>query len=114
MRTVKRHTRSQSLTIEGRAVQLSNLEVKLYPKGFTKAELIEYYIRVAPFLLPHLRNRPVTLKRYPDSISGEAFWDKDIRFALEWVRTFPVPRRAGEGEIRYVVVDDIATLAWCA
>jgi bifunctional non-homologous end joining protein LigD len=66
------------LQIGTRTVVLSNLGQVLYPKGkFSKAQVIDYYVRVAPFLLPHLRERPVTLKRFPDGIHGEAFYEKD-------------------------------------
>jgi bifunctional non-homologous end joining protein LigD len=70
----------------------------LYPAAkFTKAEVIESYIRVAPHILPHLKDRPVMLKRYPDGVTGEAYREKDApSFAPEWAETFPVPRRAGQ------------------
>ena len=64
----------QTLTVEGRDVPVSNLDKILFPTAkFTKAQLIDYYIRIAPYLLPHLKDRPVTLKRYPDGIKGEHF-----------------------------------------
>jgi bifunctional non-homologous end joining protein LigD len=101
--------------IEGRRVTLSNLEKPLYPSGFTKGQTIDYYLRAAACLLPHLAGRPVTLKRYPDGIEAPFFYEKDApRFTPAWVRTFPVPRRAGGADIRYVVIDDLPTLAWCA
>ena len=63
---------------------------------FTKADVLSYYERVAQFLLPHFRNRPVTLKRYPNGVFGEAFYEKDAPgFTPRWVKTFPVPRREG-------------------
>jgi hypothetical protein len=88
----------------------------LYPATkFTKAEVIEYYLRVAPFILPHLKGRPVTLKRYPDGVTREAYWEKDApSFTPEWVETFPVPRRAGGPDISYILVQNTATLAWAA
>ena len=68
----------QRITIEGREITVSNLDKLLYPGGrFTKAKVIDYYVRVSPFLLPHLRNRPVTLKRFPDGVFGEFFYEKD-------------------------------------
>ncbi len=104
-----------ALQVEGRAVPVSNLEKKLYPSGFAKAQVIDYYIRVAPWLLPHLRDRPVTLKRYPDGVRGEFFYEKDAPdFTPDWVHTFAVPRRGGGPDIRYVVINDLATLVWCA
>src|SRR3954453_3240994 len=107
---------AQSLNIEGRDVPVSNLEKVLYPgKRFTKAQVIDYYIRVSRYLLPHFRDRPVTLKRFPDGVTGEAFYEKDVpTFAPEWIRTFPVPRHAGGPDIRYVLINDLPTLVWCA
>src|SRR5215210_7301776 len=106
----------QQVTIEGRAISISNLDKILYPGGrFTKAKVIDYYVRVAPFLLPHLKNRPVTLKRYPDGVHGEAFYEKDAPvFTPEWIKTFPVRRREGGPDINYVLINDARTLAWAA
>jgi bifunctional non-homologous end joining protein LigD len=106
----------QTLTVEGRQVPVSNLEKVLYPaSGFTKAQVIDYYARIAPYLLPHLRDRPVTLKRYPDGVRGEHFYEKDApSFTPEWVKTFPVPRRTGEADIRYILINDLPTLVWSA
>jgi len=103
-------------TIEGRTITLSNLDKILYPAtGFRKADVIDYYSRVSTWLLPHLRDRPVTLKRFPDGIAGRAFYEKDApRFTPDWVRIAPVPRRAGGPEIRYIMIDDLPTLVWCA
>ena len=103
------------LTIEDRDVPVSNLEKVFYPEaGFTKAQLIDYYIRVSEYLLPHFKNRPVTLKRYPDGVRGQFFYEKDEpSFAPDWIETFPVPRRAGP-DICYVLINNLATLVWCA
>src|SRR4051794_30975540 len=69
---------TSTLSIEGRPVSLTRLSKLLYPASkFTKAQVIDYYVRVAPFILPHLKDRPVTLKRYPDGVKGEEYWDKD-------------------------------------
>ena len=104
------------LDIDGQKVKLTRLSKSLYPKAhFTKAQLIDYYVRVAPFLLPHLKDHPVSLKRYPDGIMGQAFWGKNAPgFTPKWVRTFPVPRRAGGPDVRYILINDAATLAWTA
>ena len=99
------------LQIGTRTVALSNLQQVLYPTGkFSKAQVIDYYVRVAPFLLPHFRERPVTLKRFPDGIHGEAFYEKDAPgFTPEWVETFPVPRRDPHAPpIRYVLINETA------
>lgn len=105
-----------TLRIDGHDVKCTRLSKVLYPEPrFTKAEVIDYYIRVAPFLLPHLKDRPVTLKRYPDGVTGQAYWDKDApSFTPEWVETFPVPRHTGGPDINYVLIQNTATLAWTA
>ncbi len=106
----------ESLTIGKRKVSVSSLDKPLYPAaGFTKAAVIDYYIRVSGWLLPHLRKRPVTLKRYPDGVAGEFFYEKDApSFTPDWVKTVPVPRRGGGTPIRYIVIDDLPTLVWSA
>ena len=88
----------------------------LFPRsGFTKGDAVDYYERVAKWLLPHLKNVPVSLKRYPDTIGGESFWEKDApSFTPDWVRTIAVPRRSGESDIHYIIIDDVRTLAWVA
>jgi bifunctional non-homologous end joining protein LigD len=97
-------------------VKFSNLDKPLFPQaGFTKGDLIRYYIAVAPFILPHLKDRPVTLIRFPDGVRGESFYEKNApRFAPGWIRTFPVPRQHHEGTINYILINDARTLAWCA
>src|SRR5205823_14967569 len=98
------------------SVSLTRLSKVLYPESkFTKAQVIDYYVRVAPFILPHLKDRPVTLKRYPDGIKAEAYWDKDApSFTPEWVERFPVPHHAGGPDINYILIQNTATLAWTA
>src|SRR2546423_195151 len=109
-------TKKQTLAVEGQPVTVSNLDKVLFPTvGFTKAQIIDYYVRVAPFLLPHLKDRPVTLKRYPSGITGPHFYEKDApKFTPDWVVTFPVPRRAGGTDIDYVLINDLRTLVWSA
>ena len=104
------------VTIEGRRLALSNLDKVLYPKvGFTKAQVIDYYVRVAPALLPHLAGRPLTLKRYPDGVEGEFFYEKRCpRFRPPWVKTAPVWSKANEREVEYCLAEDLATLVWVA
>jgi bifunctional non-homologous end joining protein LigD len=106
----------QHLNIDGRDVPVSNLDKILFPHGrITKAQVIEYYLRISEYLLPHLRDRPVTLKRFPNGALGEFFYEKDApSFTPEWVQTFPVPRRESRGTIRYILVNDRPTLGWLA
>ena len=104
------------LDVGGRSVPVSNLAKILYPETqFTKAQVIDFYIRVSQYLLPHFCNRPVTLKRLPDGVGGQVFYEKQRpRFTPDWIRTFPVPRRAGGPDIQYILVNDLPTLVWCA
>jgi bifunctional non-homologous end joining protein LigD len=108
-------TAAHQVSIDGRVLRLTRLEKSLYPSGFTKAQVIEYYIRIAPFLLPHFRQRPITLKRFPDGVEGQSFYEKDAPdYRPEWVETFPVPRRTGGTDIQYILINDLPTLVWCA
>jgi bifunctional non-homologous end joining protein LigD len=102
--------------VDGREVELSNLDKLMYPKaGFTKGHVIDYYARVGPTILPHLKDRPVTLKRYPDGIQGEHFYEKAApSFTPRWVKTFPVPRVGGGPMINYILINDLPTLIWSA
>ncbi len=106
----------QQVEVEGRSLSLSNLDKALYPgNGFTKAQVIDYYIRIAPWMLAHYAKRPVTMKRFPDGVRGKAFYEKDApKHTPEWVHTTDVPRQKGGQPIRYVCVDDLPTLVWCA
>lgn len=96
--------------VEGRRLSLSNLDKVMYPEvGFTKGQLIDYYTRVAPALLPHLRDRPLTLKRYPNGVEGQYFYEKRCpSHAPDWVRS-----EEASG-INFCVCDDLATLVWLA
>src|SRR5438132_794112 len=103
------------VTINGRSVPISNPEKILYPSGFTKRSVIDYYTGISKLLLPHLKDRPVTLKRFPDGVRGKFFYEKNApKFTPEWVRTFEVPRREGGQNIRYIVINDLSTLVWVA
>ena len=96
--------------VEGRTLSLSNLGKVMYPAvGFTKGQVIDYYTRVAPALLPHLRDRPLTLKRYPNGVEGGHFYEKNCpSHAPDWVRKERVDK------IDYCVCGDLATLVWLA
>jgi bifunctional non-homologous end joining protein LigD len=96
--------------VEGRRLSLSNLDKVMYPEvGFTKGQVIDYYTRVAPAVLPHLRDRPLTLKRYPNGVESQYFYEKRCpTHAPEWVRREQVK------EIEYCVCDDLPTLVWLA
>ncbi|MFF4589741.1 non-homologous end-joining DNA ligase [Streptomyces sp. NPDC001388] len=100
--------------VEGRRLALSNLEKVLYPAtGFTKGEMLHYYVTVADALLPHLRDRALSFLRYPDGPDGQVFFAKNVPPGTpEWVTTAQVPR--SEGPARMVVVQDLASLVWAA
>ncbi|CAN5178113.1 hypothetical protein BH24ACT10_BH24ACT10_10850 [soil metagenome] len=104
--------------VEGRQVALTNLEKVLYPAGFTKGQVLDYYTRIAPVLLPHLAGRAVTRKRYPDGVEGQVFFEKNApRGTPDWVTvvTLPSPGSSkGRETIDYVVVDELAALVWTA
>jgi bifunctional non-homologous end joining protein LigD len=95
-------------------VPLSNPDKVLWPAdGVTKRDLLEYYRAAAPALIPHLKNRPLTVKRYPDGIDGEAFFQKNApRGTPEWVRTVTLPAESAKREVAYVLCNDFRTLAW--
>jgi bifunctional non-homologous end joining protein LigD len=102
--------------IDGRVLSLSNLDKVLYPRaGFTKGQVIDYYTRVAPAVLPHLRGRPLTLKRYPDGVEGQFFYEKQSpAHRPEWVRTAAVWSRHNARTIDFTLADDLPTLVWLA
>jgi bifunctional non-homologous end joining protein LigD len=105
--------------VNGRDLTLSNLDKVLYPgHGFAKGEVIDYYTRIAPVLLPHLADRPVTRKRYPNGVDAASFFEKNApSHTPGWVRTatLPTPGSArGHETLDFVVIDDLPTLVWCA
>jgi bifunctional non-homologous end joining protein LigD len=101
--------------VEGRELTISNLDKVLYPaSGFTKGQLIDYYARIAPVMLPHIQDRPLTMKRFPDGVEGPSFFEKHLpSHAPDWVRHVAVPGAEGES-VEYAVVCDLATLVWAA
>jgi len=105
--------------VEGRTLTLTNLDKVLYPEvGFAKAQVVDYYTRVAPVLLPHLAGRALTMKRYPNGVDGHFFFEKNApSHRPDWVRTvrLPAPGSTKKREtIDYTVVDDLPTLVWVA
>ncbi|HKW76330.1 MAG TPA: non-homologous end-joining DNA ligase [Terriglobales bacterium] len=103
-----------TIEIEGRQLTLSNLDKVLYPKtGFTKGQVIDYYIRIAPVLLPHLSGRPLTLKRYPNGVEGMHFYEKNCpAFRPEWMQTAKIWSAGNNRYMDYCVVADLPTLVW--
>ena len=107
---------SQTLEVEGRTLALSNLDKVLYPAtGFTKADAIDYYIRISPYLLPHVRNRAVTLKRYPDGVAGKFFYEKNCpSHRPDWVETRAIQTESGGKAISYCLINSLPALVWAA
>src|SRR5687768_15922199 len=99
-----------SVRIDRHEIQISRPEKILFPgEGITKGELIEYYARIAPRILPHLRNRPLTLERYPDGIGTKRFFQKEASsYFPDWIRRVTVPKVGGT--VTHVVCNDAATL----
>lgn len=103
-----------TVEIEGRRLALTNLDKVLWPEpGLTKAWLIDYYARVASVLLPHLRDRPITLRRFPDGIDAPSWHQNECRGEPEWFHVFETSGRGGR-RLRFCVVDDLPSLVWVA
>jgi bifunctional non-homologous end joining protein LigD len=105
----------QEVRVGQHALALSNLDKVLYPRtGFTKAQVIDYYARVAPALLPHLRDRPLTLKRYPDGVEAPFFYQKECPPHPPWVETTTVYSQSNDKDVHYCVANRLETLVWLA
>lgn len=103
-----------TVIISKKKLPLTNLDKVLYPKtGFTKGEVIQYYIEIAPVLLPHLKDRPITLKRYPNGVEGPHFYEKRCPpYRPEWIKTAPVWSEHKKAEINYCLVNNLESLVW--
>jgi bifunctional non-homologous end joining protein LigD len=112
----KRTSDTVAVDVAGRRIVLKNLAKVFYPEsGFTKGDVVDYYVRIAPLLLPHLRGRPLTLKRYPEGVGGPFFYEKRCpRHRPDWFHTAEVWSEGNRENIRYCVVDDVASLVWLA
>jgi bifunctional non-homologous end joining protein LigD len=100
------------VTVEGRTLRVTNLDKVLYPKaGFTKRDVIEYLVHIAPVLLPHLRDRPLTLKRYPNGVEEGHFFEKNSpKHRPDWVQTTTV--QMSSKTIDFTLAQDVPTLVW--
>src|SRR3954454_7838108 len=109
-------SKKSELIVDDRKLQVSNLDKVLYPKaGFTKAHVIDYYIRIAPVLLPHLKDRPLTMKRYPNGVQGEFFYEKNCPVHRpKWVQTAKVWSEGNQRIMHYCLANDLPTLVWAA
>ncbi|HEY3020798.1 MAG TPA: DNA ligase D [Solirubrobacteraceae bacterium] len=104
----------REVVVDGREIKISNWSKVLWPKtGFTKGDLVAYYARIAPALLPHLEDRPLTLKRYPNGVEGQHFYEKNCpRHRPDWVQTADV--KLSSKTITFCLAQDTATLVWLA
>src|SRR5919108_4139116 len=107
---------SASVNVGGKELALSNLDKIMYPEtGFTKGQVIDYYSGIARYILPHLKNRPITMKRFPDGIGGQHFYEKNApSHKPKWIETFRVPRSSEESAINYILINDLPSLVWSA
>jgi bifunctional non-homologous end joining protein LigD len=108
--------KAQTVEVDGRELSLTNLDKVMYPAtGFTKGEVIDYYARIAPTMLPHISGRPMTLKRYPEGVDAGHFFEKRCpTHRPEWVNTASIWSDREDGEIAFCVCDDKPTLIWMA
>jgi bifunctional non-homologous end joining protein LigD len=107
---------SVKVSVGGRELSISNLDKVMYPQtGFTKGQVIDYYTRIAPAILPHLHNRPLTMKRYPNGVDGQTFFEKRVPVhAPDWLERVTVPISPEGTSIEYGMLNDIAGLVWAA
>jgi bifunctional non-homologous end joining protein LigD len=102
--------------VQGRKLSLTNLDKILYPAtGFAKGQVVDYYVRIAPVLVPHLAGRPLTMKRYPGGVDQEYFFEKNAPMHRpDWVKTAPVWSEGNKRTINYLLANDLPTLVWIA
>jgi bifunctional non-homologous end joining protein LigD len=105
-----------TIEVQGKQLKLSNLEKILYPEaGFTKQQVIDYYVRIAPAMLPHLAERALTRKRYPNGVDEEFFYEKNApQHRPDWVKTAPIWSEGNHRTVHYILADDLPTLVWLA
>ena len=109
-------SKAVEVNVDGRVLKLTNLDKVLWPEvGFTKGQMIDYYTRIAPALLPHLKDRPLTLKRYPNGVDGEMFYEKNCpAHRPPWIRTAKVWSDGNNRWMYYCLVQDLPSLVWVA
>ncbi|HUQ64218.1 MAG TPA: non-homologous end-joining DNA ligase [Acidimicrobiales bacterium] len=107
---------SIEVEVEGKSLKLSNLDKVLYPgTGFSKGQVVDYYTRIAPVLLPHLRQRALTLKRYPNGVDDKFFYEKNCpKHRPPWVNTVSVYSSRNKADVSYCVIDELASVVWVA
>jgi len=109
-------SKPEVVEVDGKHLSLTNLDKVLYPAtGFTKGQVIDYYARIAPVLLPHLAGRPLTLKRYPEGVDKEFFFEKNAtKHRPDWVKTAPIWSEGNQRNVNYILANDLPTLVWIA
>jgi bifunctional non-homologous end joining protein LigD len=105
-----------TIEVQGKQLKLSNLDKVLYPAtGFTKQQIIDYYVRIAPAMVPHLAGRALTRKRYPNGVDEEFFYEKNApQHRPDWVKTAPIWSEGNRRTVHYILADDLPTLVWLA
>src|SRR6184192_657373 len=106
----------QIVEVGGRTLKLTNLDKVLYPAtGFTKGQIIDYYARIAPVMVPHLAGKPLTLKRYPNGVDEVPFFEKNAtKHRPDWVKTAPIWSEGNKRNVNYILANDLPTLIWVA
>jgi bifunctional non-homologous end joining protein LigD len=108
-------TAENTLEVDGKELKISNIAKVLYPSGFTKGQVLEYYAKIAPVMVPHIAGRGVTLKRYPEGTTGPFFYEKQCPpYHPKWLKTASVPRVSRPGTLSFCTIDDAASLLWIA
>src|SRR4030081_536796 len=104
------------IEIQGKTLKLSNLDKVLYPAtGFSKGQVIDYYAHIAPVLVPHLAAQPLTLKRYPNGVDSEYFFEKNATaHRPDWIKTAPIWSESNRRNVNYILADDLPTVIWMA
>jgi bifunctional non-homologous end joining protein LigD len=104
------------IEVEGKHLKLTNLDKVLYPKaGFTKGQVVDYYARIAPVMIPHLAGRPLTLKRYPNGVDEMFFFEKNAtKHRPDWVKTAPIYSHGNDRDVNYILANDLPTIVWVA
>jgi len=104
--------KSAPIEVQGRELRLSNLDRILFPaNGFTKAQVIDFYIRISKYILPHLKNRPLTLKLYPKGVESPPHYHHDApAHTPSWIQIADVRRKSGGSQIHFILVNDLPSL----
>jgi bifunctional non-homologous end joining protein LigD len=104
------------IEVEGKHLKLTNLDKVLYPAaGFTKGQVVDYYARIAPVMVPQLEGRPLTLKRYPNGVDSQFFFEKNAtKHRPDWVKTAPIWSEGNHRDVNYLLANDLPTIVWVA